>query len=148
MFDYIDNAEVEKARIIDFYLLFPFRMSDITFKRSDQRCKKTAISYENRRGYAIQPAPRGLFDSMKPVYEAAVQTMAAEEYLAPAALLAGVLSRTSKPIPPDLVTRISADNAVEGDLLECLGTLFEYELLGTDGLKARTRLMEHRNDAA
>lgn len=148
LFDYFDEMEIDKGRIIDFYLLFPFRMSDITFKRSDQRCKKTANAYEQRRGYAIQPASRGLFDSMKPVYEAAAQTMAAEGYLDPAALLAGVLSTTSKSIPADLAGRIAADNGAEHDLLECLDTLLGYDLLGTDGLKARTGLMEHRNDAA
>jgi len=146
--DQIKQVEIDKGRIVDFYLLFPFRMVDITFRRGDQRCKKIANAYENRRGYAIQPASRGLFDSMKAVYEAAAQTMAAEGYLDPAALLAGILSTTSKPIPADLAARISSDNAAEQDLLECLATLLEYDLLGSDGLKARTKLMEHRNDAA
>ncbi len=123
-------------------------MADIRFKRGDLACRKTAQSYEDRRGYAIQPASRALFDSMRPVYDAAVQTMATEGYLDPASLLRGVLSNTSKPIPADLLGRIAADNGAEKNLFDCLTTLLGYDLLQSDGLKARTGLMEHRNDAA
>ena len=146
--DYMRHVEVEKGRIVDFYLLFPFRMDEIRFKRGDLVYRKTAQFYEERRGYAIQPASRALFDSMRPVYDAAAQTMAAEGYLDPACLLKGVLTTTSKPIPADLSGRVATDNSAEQNLLDCLAALLEYDNLGTNGLKARTGLMEYRNDAA
>lgn len=146
--EHLSQVEIEKGRIVDFYLLFPFRMADIRFKRGDLSCRKTAQLFEERRGYAIQPATRALFDSMRPVYDAAAQTMAAEGYLDSTRLLKGVLSKTTKPAPADLTGRIAADNGTEQKLLDCLTTLLGYDLLGTDGLKARTGLMEHRNDAA
>jgi hypothetical protein len=146
--DRFKDVEIQRGRIVDFYLLFPFRLSEITFKRGDQRCKKTATNYSDRRGYAIQPAPRALFESMKPVYDAATQTMAAEGYLDNDALLRGMLTVTTKPLPGKLSARIFLDNEAESDLLHCLYALLDYDLLGADGLKARTGLMEHRNDAA
>ena len=98
----LSQIEIDKGRIVDFYLLFPFRMADVRFKRGDLSCRRTAQLYEERRGYAIQPASRALFEGMRPVYDAAAQTMAAEGYLDPACLLKGVLSNTAKPIPADL----------------------------------------------
>lgn len=144
----LKKIEIEKARIVDFYLLFPFRLSDVTFKRGDLRFRKLAQAYDNRRGYAIQPAPRGLFTSMRPVYDAAIQTMSGEGYLDESDFKTGLLTSTNKPIPEEIAARVSADNDREYDLLECLEALLEYNLLGPGGLKDRSGLMEHRNDAA
>ncbi len=136
-----------QVRIADFYLLFPFRLNEVHFKRKDQRFRKLAEAYQSRRGYAIQPPPLELFASMQPVFDAAAQTLTSQDFFIEAELLAGCLSPSARKLPASINERVVTDNERERDLLDCIRTLLGYEFLGPDGLKARTGLMVFRNDA-
>lgn len=143
----IAHAALGHVRVVDFYLAFPFRLSSVKFKKSDQRCKKVGEAYENRRGYAIQPPPVELFGSMKPVFEAAAQTLTSQSFFEESDFLNGVMTPTLRPLPQIIWDRVEADNERERDLIDCLATLLSYDYLGSDGVKARTGLLEFRNDA-
>lgn len=61
----------------------------------------------------------------------------------------GKLLAKLKAIDPELNTRISEVNESESELQEFLKILVtEYPLLGRDGLKDRSGLLEYRYDAA
>ena len=145
--DHLSEIEIDKCRILDFYMVFPFWTQNIRFQRGDAALKKVGKSYEFRRGYALLPPARSLFESMKPVFDASIQTLATQGYLTQSALIAGLVSMTEKDVPDEIQARVSADNAREKDLLKVIASLSTYPLLGNDGLKARTKLMEYRNDA-
>ena len=94
--DYITEVEIDKCRILDFYMVFPFWIQNIRFHRTDAALKKVGKSYEFRKGYALLPPARSLFESMKPVFDASVQTLAIHGYLAQSALIAGLVSMTKR----------------------------------------------------
>ena len=146
--DIADGLEYEKCRILDFFLLFPFRLHDFRFKPEDRALRQLAKEYSSTRGYAVQPPPRQLFTTMSQFYSAATQTLAANGYVDIAALSLGLVTYTGQPIPESLDIRTRADNAAEADLLTGLRRLSTYDLLGRNGLKDRSGLLEYRNDAA
>ena len=138
----------DHARIIDFYWLFPYRIEGIRLAQPHRRFRKLAIEYSNRRPYGEQPDDRLLFNRMELIQVAALDTLAAHNLIEPEQWKLGEVVTTEKTIPGDLASRVEEANANEQDLAEFLRVLAtEYELTGPSGLKDRTGLMEHRQDA-
>lgn len=134
-------------RIVDFYLLFPFKLSDFSFRTGDRHYRPIARMYEGRKGYVEYPSGKLIFDQMEYIQDAALQTLSDRGYLHydPATEMVSVGSR---PLGIDLSARVSSDNKAESDLLELLDLLLnEYPLYGSAGLKARSQLLDHRYDA-
>ncbi|HEV7255721.1 MAG TPA: ABC-three component system middle component 5 [Mesorhizobium sp.] len=135
------------TRILDFYLLFPFRVGRVRLKPEHRRFRTLGTQYESSRPYSEQPEDKALFDRMEPIQNAAFETLALKGLIDPDSLQAGMIQRSGVP-PAELAKRVQAVNAVDAPLLEALAALAsEYDLLGPNGLKARTGLMEHRYDA-
>ena len=144
----LGSIDADVVRILDFFLLHPHRIGSIRFKQGHARFRSLAQKYSDRRGYALQPSDRVLFESMAPMHEAATQTLAEANAIDASALERGSISFQKFEIPERLRARIRELNASEADLLEFLKVLsIEYPLLGRGGLKDRTNLMEHRYDA-
>jgi hypothetical protein len=137
----------DTVRILDFYLLFPFRIGDIRIARPHLRYKRLAKTYANTKPYGEQPEGRALLNRMEPMQNAALNTLAANGLIDPARLLLGEVRITDALIPEDIAPRVKAANDSQADLMEFLGILgSDYNLLGTDGLKDRTGLLEYRYD--
>jgi hypothetical protein len=137
----------DTVRILDFYLLFPFRIRNIRFTRPHMRYRKLAAAYASTRPYGEQPEDRTVFARMEPMQNAALDTLASHEMIEPSQLALGQVEITDLPLPEDIAVRVAAANSRDADLIEFLGVLAsEYELLGPNGLKARTELMEFRYD--
>lgn len=140
--------EADKVRILDFYMCFPFRAVDIKFQRGDGRFKKVARSYDNLRPYGGLPDDADLIARMMPAQRLALETLAFRGSLDPDALRQGRVVLGDVPLPAELLSRVSATNDDQTDLMELLETLcLDYPLLGVQGLKQRTGLLEHRYDA-
>ncbi|TYL90748.1 hypothetical protein FXB40_32190 [Bradyrhizobium rifense] len=140
---------VDHIRILDFYFLFPFEIAHIRLTPQHRRFRSTAQTYEERRPYGNQPEDVLIFDRMKPMQLAALDTLATKGIIDPEAWQRGMVIRTKVPIPVDLCARVNNANAADSQLMEMIVALAtEYSLLGRDGLKARTGLLEHRYDAA
>ncbi|RUX02691.1 hypothetical protein EOA30_17585 [Mesorhizobium sp. M8A.F.Ca.ET.059.01.1.1] len=138
---------IDKIRLVDYYLLFPFRAEAIRLKREHRKYKAIAKEYEHQRPYSELPDDKTLFDRMAPMQEAAFETLAKAGLLSQEALNSGWIEAGAKP-PPSLEARIAAANETDASLISFLELLLvDYELLGPDGLKARTQLLEHRYDA-
>jgi hypothetical protein len=138
----------DHVRIIDFYHLFPHRIEGIRLMPQHRKYRRLATAYENRRPYGEQPDDKLLFDRMEPLQLTAFDTLAAQKYIDADHWKKGELVSTSKPLPAELLTRISEANKSDAELEEFLAVLgSEYDLSGPNGLKARTGLLEHRHDA-
>ena len=138
----------DHVRILDFYLLFPFRIGSIRFQRQDMHFRSLARRYEQSKPYGEQPEDRIIFNRMEPMQIAALETLSKRELIEPDEWKVAAVAPTATLVPEQLAARIEELNAQEPDLISFLEVLASrYELLGSDGLKARTGLLEYRYDA-
>lgn len=138
----------DHVRILDFYLLFPFRVGAITLFQRHRGLKKLANNYLETRPYGDFPEDRVLFNRISPIQIAGLDTLVNNELLNAKDYERGIVSATSKSLPPRLLDRVLEANKKQEDLIKFLETLStNYELLGEDGLKKRSKLMEFAYDA-
>lgn len=136
-------------RILDFYLLFPFRVGDMRLAPKHKRFRKIAEEFVATRPYGNVPDDRTVFGRMKPIQAAAFDTLVGQNYLAEEKFRLGMVASTSVALPDDLRERVIKANLAEKNLVNFLAVLArDYELLGDNGLKARSGLMDYRYDAA
>jgi hypothetical protein len=140
------SLHFDQLRIMDFFLLFPFRVGRIRFKTQHRRFRRLAEEYLDRKPYGELPDDRLLFDRMEPFHVAALESLRSHGYLKPSDDLS--LVSIAAPLPPGLTERIQSENKRDQSLLEMLSVLAsEYELMGRDGLKDRSDLLDYRYDA-
>ncbi|USU13206.1 hypothetical protein NF701_05045 [Sphingomonadaceae bacterium OTU29THOMA1] len=143
----IGALDIDVARILDFYLLFPFRLSAIRLKREDGRIRSIGRRYVKTRPYSEMPDDVVLLNRMKPIQYAALSTLAGKQLIDAGALEEEQVKPTDGSVSEALATRIGVVNQQDAELLSALATLAtNYTLTGPDGLKARSGLMEHRYD--
>ena len=79
---------------------------------------------------------------------AALETLASGEFISSKALALGKVQPQSREVPQPVLVRLDQVNERDGSLIEFLNILAsEYDLLGPNGLKARSGLLEYRYDA-
>lgn len=136
----------DHARILDFYQLLPFRISEIRLLPQHRRFRSLSASYE--KPYGEQPESRLLFQRMEPIQVAALDTLANHNVYSAARWQLNELSATDEAVPTELAARLHEINEEDPALESFLKTLAaDYRLSGIDGLKHRTGLLEHRHDA-
>ena len=138
----------DHLRILDFYLLFPFRIEAIRLTHQDRKYRKLSAQYESAKPYGEQPEDRSLFNRMEPMQVAALDTLAARRLIDPDRWTVGDVAPTDLLIPEPVRLRAEAANAQDAELMSFLAKLAaDYHVTGPRGLKDRTGLMEHRYDA-
>jgi hypothetical protein len=137
----------DQLRIADFYLLFFFRLGSARLSNEHRAIKNLArLAAANR--YEHQPDDVLLFGRMRPIQNAAIRTLAANGYFEMDALADGEIRETEKVEPHALLQRIQTINASQQNVVKAIfDVVSSYDLLGPNGLKARTGLLEHRYDA-
>ena len=141
--------EVDKIRMLDFYLAFPFRLEAFKVKQAHTAIKKVGKAYRSERPYGGIPDDMSLFLRMAPVQTLAMDTLAAHDFIGPDAYKKGVIIRGDTELPDQVTESIAAYLADRSILFEAVRILAcDYVLLGDDGLKRRSGLMEHKYDAA
>lgn len=140
-------VEVDKARILDFYLLFPAAVNSIrlpkTLKDARTQAKKLANAYHD----PVNPA--AMFRELRYIQEASLNCIAASSLIDREQFKLGMVLRTSEKIPKELQKKMEDfldSNRNVNDVI--LKHLAQIHLRGIDGLKHRTMLMEHRYDVA
>lgn len=140
---------IDHIRVMDFYLLFPFRIQEFRFKKPHQRFRRMSRDYENVRPYGEWPNDSSLLMQMQPIQLAALSTLARTEIVRASALEHGEVEFKKTEFPDVLDERIKFLKDENQALIEFLQVLInEYETTGVDGIKARSKLLEHRYDAA
>lgn len=142
----LNIIEFDKLRILDYYMLFPFRAAEIKLKQPDLRLRAISKQLENKAGYATLPSGEVLFERMKIVQVSAAQTMAEKSAIDGGELRYGNVSFQPFLLPEELSNRILTANTQDTATIDIIRVLSGYELLGKNGLKDRTELLEYRYD--
>lgn len=141
-----EEVEVDKLRILDYYLLFPWRARSVRLAPRDAGVRKLATQLEEHQDYATLPNGEMLLERMRPAQTAALQTMAQDGIIELAKLKDDIVRFTNSAIAPDVKNLIVQRNSADEVRLKIIDALSDYPLLGNDGLKGRTSLLEHRYD--
>lgn len=145
--DFISAPSVEQARIADFYLSFPARLDDVTFPRGMRGRLKPALA-QAPATYGTAPADETVMRRMRPIQDAAIQTLLGNGSLNHDAFQAGVIGLDMDSVSEKLLERARALNAEQDELVDLIRDLIAaVPLEGENGLKHRTGLGEHRYDA-
>lgn len=145
--DSVQVLEVAKLRILDFFLCFPAELRGIRLPKEHSEARKMAQGLKNQ--YHGPVSMKQTFRDMEHIQLAAFRTLAASRLVDTAELTSGLVRRTSTSVPQDLVHRLAEATAHNKQVVSYLTKqLAELPLLGIDGLKHRTGLMEHRYDIA
>lgn len=137
----------DQLRIADFYLQFFFRLEAVRLSPKNRGMKRLARDKASGR-YEVQPSDQSIFLRMQPIQLAAASTLAAAGFFDQDKLKAGRVVETERTEPTELAARIDHANEIESPQMEAILSLVEdYALMGPDGLKARTGLIEYRYDA-
>lgn len=145
----VSSLELAKLRILDYYLCFPAEVATIQLPTDHAEIRKTARAAKNE--YRGPVSAHRTFRDMEPIQHAAARMLAASGVFDSRQLELGIVSRTNKVLPADLLTF----QALEPDTYSPTAALSNYvlhklsslPLAGVGGLKQRTGLMEHRYDA-
>jgi hypothetical protein len=141
------SIETDRLRILDLLLCFPAVVASFRLPQRAMNLRKPAKVADNP--YRTPLSPKASFDSLAASYDGALACLAAASFVVPASLREGVIVRTSLLLPDELVRQCASLRTREHLFFEqILPALLEIPLLGQDGLKARSGLLEHRYDTA
>lgn len=144
-----NDYALDTVRIIDFFLMFPYKLQNFSFKTEDLRFRSVSKKFERLKPYGDQPIDWTIFSRMEDIQRASLSTLSEEGYLDADALIDGRVEFLSKDIPASLSPRIEKLAVEDQELMEALKTLVsDYSLTGSGGLKRRSGLLEHKYDAA
>ena len=145
------DVPIDSARILDFYLCYPWLLADFRPAR-DVEGQVKALNAVKRAyhasPYQLTPPSSVLFNRMRPSQLAALNSLAANSYINAEAFKRGDVIRTDKPLPEKLSEMVQNKREADQGLLLLLHSMAHVPLGGRDGLKARTGLQEHRYDNA
>lgn len=140
------KVEIDKLKIMDFYILFPALLSEVKIPRQFVKIRKSAEGVYNE--YHDPLNPRMIFKEMRHIQDAAIKCMLAAGYINPDELNNGYVVRTEKDIPHNLLIKMKSflhdKEPFSSFIIKSMAT---FHLTGPDGLKSRTKLMEYRYDA-
>ncbi|WP_414445376.1 ABC-three component system middle component 5 [Burkholderia sp. 22PA0106] len=143
----IPELEVDKARLLDFYLLFPASVQFVRLPANLRGAQKIAKSFYNEYHDPLSPATT--FRELRQIQQSALRCIAASGLIDIRRLEVGFVRRTDLSLPSDLRSRIKAfllqRESLADTILFGLGSI---PLRGHDGLKHRSKLMEYRYDVA
>ncbi|ENY3037314.1 ABC-three component system middle component 5 [Serratia marcescens] len=143
--DHLNTVEVDKIRILDFYLIFPSLVAEIRMPQNFSSIKKLARTYANE--YHDPISQISTFRDMHQIQIAAIKCLAATGMIEKNSLENGIVQRTDVAIPDGLLLSMRDFLNEKKDIYEfIMEKLSQFHLIGRDGLKHRTSLMEYRYD--
>ncbi|WP_448118157.1 ABC-three component system middle component 5 [Pseudomonas serbica] len=141
----LQSVELDKARLLDFYLLFPSAIAKIRLPKSHYSGRQLAKLLANVYRDPINPS--ATFRELRYIQEAALKCMVASGFVDAKSYESGLMVRTKLPLPESMLEATSAYIKNNLELTGfVLGELATIPLKGLDGLKDRTGLMEYRYD--
>ncbi len=144
---HLNDIEVSKLRILDFYLVFPSEVSKVRLSDNNQ-IKKTATSLQNVFHGPVNATQT--FRDMHDLQIAAINSLIASNIIDGAQAELGIIHRTSLQLPDLTIETTDLELSEQENIIFkfILNDLSNLPLNGTDGLKHRTGLMEFRYDNA
>jgi len=140
-------VEIDKARIIDFYLLFPSLIRQVSLPRRLQALRKAIGSRSDSFEYVT--SPRQLYLQLRGISDTTYRALAGQDVVSHANFERGFLTFGDEKLPEAVEGVANSLLAREQGLAATIcDTLGQIPLLGSSGLKARTGLAEYRYDVA
>ena len=143
--------EIDRVRIWDFYLLFPFKLLDLTIHRDEaevRKARKFLIEDTADNPYEFKGDNRKFFEWIKPFQVSALNCLVSCGILKKDEYLNNRVCIESRDKLNDFLTQAGPLTTEEHNALSFLGMFSRLmPLTGTDGLKARTQLLESKYDA-
>jgi hypothetical protein len=142
----LNSCEVQRARILDFLVVFPSCLADIRLPREAAHIRTTAKQLANP--YHDPVNSKQVFREMEHIQIAAMRCLAGAGVVDAGKFRSGTLERTKTPISGELIQHsepLPIPNETLSNFL--FVDLTAMPLTGPDGLKHRTGLLEHRYDA-
>lgn len=137
----------DTIRILDFYLLFPNRLLNFSFKSEHRRFRKIIKDLDIQKPYGYLPDAHGLFARMEAIQRAAVVTLNVNGFLETGDNLTDNILFNNEAVPKNIQIRINHLNEIESQIISILSSFVnDYELMGKDGIKKRSGLLEYRYD--
>lgn len=140
------QIEFAKLRVIDFYFVFPHLVCNISLPRIDGASQLKKVSKSLPLPYEKLPDTKSLFSEMGDFQIQAAHILKAKNILN---LHDGVLVCKGDTFSSDLISELVCNrNFLKDEFFSTLVNVFyQIPLLGDNGLKMRTGLMEYRYDA-
>jgi hypothetical protein len=149
-FKHEEYLEVDRLRIWDFYFLFPEKVHEIKLKRDEKDVRALMKKYvsKTKNPYEIVLENRKLFEKIKPYQLAALNCLASYEIISKEFLQENRVLIKSRERLNSFAESIPELSAKEHNVVSLMTSHFyQLSMFGTDGLKARTNLMESKYDA-
>lgn len=146
--DFSARLPFDTLRILDFYLLFPFRLQAIRLFSNDTGWRKISKSYEGQAPYGTMPEDNSLFARMEPFQRAAAASLVHSGYLSADAWDLNEVQFTAEKLSATVMARCAELNTRMADIVDILCQIKgRYPLGGRGGLKDRSGLLEYRYDS-
>lgn len=139
------HMALDTVRIADYFLAFPSKLADVRLPNQYRQIKKQAQQLSNP--YRNPIGAKASFERMRSIFQAAASGLVAAGFVNAEDLKQEILTSTDKPLPEEL--RVSIENFLsrQKEVREfVVKQLIAIPLLGPDGLKHRSGLLEHRYD--
>jgi hypothetical protein len=139
------RIEYEALGIVDLVITFPSMLDDIRLPKEMLGLRKRRIASAN----PFRPAPKGraAIESVRAVQFVALATLASGQLIDSTELETGMFVRTANAMPAALTDAVDSWLGRDSEDKHALVTmLLTIPLRGEDGLKHRTKLLEHRYD--
>ncbi len=141
----LGDLEIEKARLLDFYLLYPALVAKMKLPRPLRPIARDAAAVANV--YHDPSSPATMFRDMRPIQEAALRCIAAAGLIDIRRYENGFVTRTDFVVPDVIRRKIALFLASRQPISEfVLKELAAIPLGGNEGLKHRSQLMDHKYD--
>ena len=141
----VKELEYSKLRILDFYLCFPAEIANIELPKDLQKIRAVAKVAENK--FRGPVSSIRTFHDLEQIQNSATRLLAASDVFDSKKLEEGIISRTSRALPTELIKATSDPSNQAGTLIDFVLTqLSALPLQGNGGLKQRSGLMEYRYD--
>lgn len=143
--DINEEMEIDKLRILDFYLSFPNELIDMKRFRGFRKYEKFIVMQENRYERIIDR--RRIFFKMEYIQMLAIKALISYGIFTTESFKNGKIKKTGKDLDNELNSRIKKANKENQNLIALItGPLASMNLYGNLGLKERTNLIEFKYD--
>ncbi|MDD3471726.1 MAG: hypothetical protein PHS86_02995 [Syntrophaceae bacterium] len=141
----LGDLEIEKARLLDFYLLYPALVAKMKLPRPLRPIARDAAAVANV--YHDPSSPATMFRDMRHIQEAALRCIAAAGLIDVRRYENGFVTRTDVVVPDAIRRKIALFIASRQPISQfVLKELAAIPLGGSEGLKHRSQLMDHKYD--
>ncbi len=141
----LSDVEIEKVKIIDFYLAFPSAIAEADLPRGGSKIKKAAKLVENE--YHGPMNIKRAFHDMSGIQDTGVGFLLTSNLIDIAKYKKGLLSINDLDVPDQIMDRVKLfDKQFDGLYCAIVDCLSNISLYGYKGLKHRTGLAEYRYD--